>query len=57
MKVSDIYTDPAFYRMMTLPFDEACKLYNWTPPWTVKHDNKSQVQPPANEASALPPSS
>lgn len=57
MKVNDLYSNPDYYRIMALPFNEVCERYGWTPPWSSQNINKLKQQKPGADSSALPPSS
>src|SRR5262245_40207929 len=50
MRVNDLYTNAEYYRTMTEPFDEVCRRYNWTPPWSLR-DGKKQ---PTNSSGSQP---
>jgi hypothetical protein len=42
MRVTDIYTDEAYYLAMTEPFDKLCERYNWIAPWSLRCGNRDE---------------
>ena len=56
MRVNDLYTNVDYYRLMTLPFDEVCRLSNWTPPWSLRDGIKSSAKQ-STINSSVPPGS
>jgi hypothetical protein len=60
MRVNDLYTNTEYYRTMTEPFDEVCRRYNWTPPWSLQNGGKqpaSSLDQGSVDSSTPPPSS
>jgi hypothetical protein len=54
MKVNDLYSSPEYYNVVALPFDELCKRYGWTPPWSTENVNKLKAQKVAIDPSTPP---
>ncbi|HEX4092735.1 MAG TPA: hypothetical protein VHZ33_28795 [Trebonia sp.] len=57
MKVNDLYSSPDYYKIMALPFDEVCKIYGWTPPWSSSNVYRLKHEKPGRLPSTLPPPS
>lgn len=54
MKISDLYTNADYHRIMTLPFNEVCERYGWTSPWSGQSITKLMQNPGSNSSDISP---